>query len=150
MAELRVPHPELLGALSLATDLGTGQPLEHALGACLVTVALGERAGVSDDDLAAAYDLALLHSIGCTADAFEAARLYGDDIAVRAAYAAIDPSDPRQVLGFLPRARSPAPPPATPARAAPPCRARRCSRVLSPPARAARGRRSRRIARSRS
>ncbi|HEY7073913.1 MAG TPA: HD domain-containing phosphohydrolase [Solirubrobacteraceae bacterium] len=101
--ELRVPHPELLGALSLATDLGTGQPLEHALGACLVTVALGERAGVSDDDLAAAYDLALLHSIGCTADAFEAAQLYGDDIAVRAAYAAIDPTDPRQLLGFLAR-----------------------------------------------
>jgi HD-GYP domain-containing protein (c-di-GMP phosphodiesterase class II) len=103
VAELRVPHPELLGALSLATDLGTGQPLEHALGACLVTVALGERAGVPEDVLAAAYDLALLHSIGCTADAFEAARLYGDDLAVRAAYAAIDPADPRQIVGFLAR-----------------------------------------------
>jgi HD-GYP domain-containing protein (c-di-GMP phosphodiesterase class II) len=103
VSELRVPHAELLGALSLATDLGTGQPLEHALGACLVAVGLGELAGVGEDDLAAAYDLALLHSIGCTADAFEAAHLYGDDIAVRAAYAAIDPTDPRQVLGFLAR-----------------------------------------------
>jgi HD-GYP domain-containing protein (c-di-GMP phosphodiesterase class II) len=49
------------------------------------------------------YLLALLHSVGCTADAFEAARQYGDDITLRAAYADIDPSRPPELLGFLAR-----------------------------------------------
>ena len=49
----------------------------------------------------AAWTVALLHSIGCTSDAHEAAVLYGDDVAVRAAYALIDPSKPAELLGFL-------------------------------------------------
>jgi DNA-binding CsgD family transcriptional regulator len=74
-ADIEVSHAELLGVLSLATDLGTGQPLEHALRTCLLAMRLGELAGVGEADLAAAHELALLHSIGCTADAHEAAIL---------------------------------------------------------------------------
>ena len=33
---------EVVGALSLATDLGTGQPLEHALRTAVLAVRLGE------------------------------------------------------------------------------------------------------------
>jgi hypothetical protein len=33
---------ELVAALSLATDLGMGQPMEHELRACLLAVRLGE------------------------------------------------------------------------------------------------------------
>jgi hypothetical protein len=36
---------EVVGALSLATDLGTGQPLEHALRSAVLGVRLGERHG---------------------------------------------------------------------------------------------------------
>jgi hypothetical protein len=42
---------ELLAELSLATDLGMGQPLEHALRMCLIALQLGERSGLSIDDL---------------------------------------------------------------------------------------------------
>ena len=38
---------EVVGALSLATDLGTGQPLEHALRTAVLAVRLGELAGAS-------------------------------------------------------------------------------------------------------
>ncbi|MBL8045241.1 MAG: hypothetical protein JNL09_01800 [Anaerolineales bacterium] len=35
-------HVELLAALSLATDLGMGQPLEFALQSCVVAMRLAE------------------------------------------------------------------------------------------------------------
>lgn len=34
---------ELMAALSLATDLGTAQPMEHALCSCILSVRLGAR-----------------------------------------------------------------------------------------------------------
>ena len=46
---------EVVGALSLATDLGTGQPLEHALRSAVLAVRLGELAGASAEELAATY-----------------------------------------------------------------------------------------------
>jgi HD-GYP domain-containing protein (c-di-GMP phosphodiesterase class II) len=92
---------ELVGAMSLATDLGTGLPLEHGLRTCLLTTRLADAAQCEDGVRDAAWTVALLHSIGCTSDAHEAAVLYGDDVAVRAAYALIDPSKPAELLGFL-------------------------------------------------
>ena len=41
----RLRRAEVVAALSLATDLGTGQPLESGLRAALVAVRLGEVAG---------------------------------------------------------------------------------------------------------
>ena len=38
---------EVIGALSIATDLGTGQPLEHAMRTAVLAVRLGELAGAS-------------------------------------------------------------------------------------------------------
>jgi len=98
-----VRSAELVAALSLATDLGTGQPMEHALRTCVLATRLGELAGAGKAELQATYEVALLHSLGCTADAHEAAILYGDDIAVRAGYATVDGARPGQVLGFLGR-----------------------------------------------
>lgn len=51
---------ELLGALSLATDLGMGQPLEHALRTCLVALQLGDRLGLRPAELSDVYHVALL------------------------------------------------------------------------------------------
>ena len=100
----RVEQPiraaELVGALSLATDLGTGQPLEHALRTAVLAVRLGELAGASPPELTDTYYVALLHASGCTSNSHEAAQLFGDDIAHRAAFFLIDPADPAQVLGF--------------------------------------------------
>ena len=91
---------ELVGALSLATDLGTGQPLEHALRTAVLAVRLGELAGASAEELADTYYVALLHASGCTSNGHEATLLFGEDIEHRAAFFLIDPADPNQVLAF--------------------------------------------------
>jgi HD-GYP domain-containing protein (c-di-GMP phosphodiesterase class II) len=91
---------ELVGALSLATDLGTGQPLEHALRTAVLAVRLGELAGASAQELADTYYVALLHASGCTSNSHEATQLFGEDIMHRAAFFLIDPADPEQVLAF--------------------------------------------------
>src|SRR5438876_1268261 len=91
---------EVVGALSLATDLGTGQPLEHALRTAVLAVRLGELAGASAKELADAYYIALLHASGCTSNGHEAALLYGDDIEHRAAFFLIDTTSPAEVLAF--------------------------------------------------
>ena len=91
---------DVIGALSLATDLGTGQPLEHALRSAVLAVRLGELAGASTPELVDTYYVALLHASGCTSNSHEAAQLYGDDIAHRAAFFLIDTTNPAEVLAF--------------------------------------------------
>jgi HD-GYP domain-containing protein (c-di-GMP phosphodiesterase class II) len=91
---------EVVGALSIATDLGTGQPLEHALRTAVLAVRLGDLAGASAQELADTYYVALLHASGCTSNGHEAAQLFGDDIAHRAAFFLIDPTNPAEVLAF--------------------------------------------------
>ncbi len=90
----------MVGALSLATDLGTGQPLEHALRTAVLAVRLGELAGASAQELVDTYYASLLHASGCTSNGHEAAQLFGDDIAHRAAFFLIDVTDPAEVLAF--------------------------------------------------
>lgn len=99
-AERSIRAAEVVGALSLATDLGTGQPLEHALRTAVLAVRLGELAGASARELADTYYVALLHASGCTSNGHEAAQLFGDDIAHRAAFFLIDTTNPGEVLAF--------------------------------------------------
>ena len=99
-AEPPIRAAEVVGALSLATDLGTGQPLEHALRTAVLAVRLGELAGASSQELFDTYYVALLHASGCTSNSHEAAQLYGDDIAYRAAFFLIDTTSPAEVLAF--------------------------------------------------
>jgi HD-GYP domain-containing protein (c-di-GMP phosphodiesterase class II) len=99
-AERPIRAAEVVGALSLASDLGTGQPLEHALRSAVLAVRLGELAGASAKDLADTYYVALLHASGCTSNGHEATLLYGDDIAHRAAFYLIDTTDSAEVLAF--------------------------------------------------
>ena len=100
----RVEQPiraaEVVGALSIATDLGTGQPLEHAMRTAVLSVRLGELAGASAEELADTYYVALLHASGCTSNGHEAAQLFGDDIAHRAAFYLVDPTNPSEVIEF--------------------------------------------------
>jgi HD-GYP domain-containing protein (c-di-GMP phosphodiesterase class II) len=91
---------ELVAALSVATDLGTGQPIEHAVRSAVLAVRLGELAGASADELADTYYVALLHASGCTSNGHEAGQLFGDDIAHRAAFYLIDPTKPDEVVEF--------------------------------------------------
>ena len=70
---------ELTVALSLATDLGTGQPLEHGLRTCWLSLELGESVGLDAVERSCVYHVALLRFLGCTSDASEAAVLAGGD-----------------------------------------------------------------------
>lgn len=97
----RVRSGELFAALSLATDLGTGQPAEHGLRTCLLALELAAHAGLESDELEDAFYLGLLHSIGCTADAPVTARAFGDDRAHKAAFTLIDSGRPDEVLRYL-------------------------------------------------
>jgi hypothetical protein len=90
----------VVGALSIATDLGTGQPLEHALRTAVLAVRLGKLAGASGQELADTYYVALLHASGCTSNGHEATQLYGDDIDHRAAFYLIDTTNREEVLAF--------------------------------------------------
>src|SRR5258708_22530040 len=94
----RLRLAELMAALSLATDLGMGQPMEQALRTCLIAVSLGDRLGLSRDELSEVYYVALLRFLGCTADAHEfAAMVGGDDISMRAAIAPVLGGAPNEV-----------------------------------------------------
>src|SRR5690349_22236190 len=99
-ADQPIRAAEIVGALSIATDLGTGQPLEHALRTAVLAVRLGELAGAAPEELADTYYVALLHASGCTSNGHEATVLFGEDIEHRAAFFLIDPADPAQVLAF--------------------------------------------------
>lgn len=90
MPDSGVRLTELLVALSLATDLGLGQPAEHMLRAARISLRLGERLGLSPDELSTLYDVSILTYVGCPVYGNEAATLFGDDIEFRARSAEID------------------------------------------------------------
>lgn len=81
---------EMLAALSIAIDLGLGQPAEHMLRAAILASRLAERLGLSEQQRGATYYSTLLMWIGCTADSQEYARWFGDDISVRGASYLVD------------------------------------------------------------
>jgi HD-GYP domain-containing protein (c-di-GMP phosphodiesterase class II)/DNA-binding CsgD family transcriptional regulator len=95
---------ELLASLSLATDLGTGQPLGHALRTCLRSVALARALGLDDDAVREVHQVALLRFVGCTADASETATLTGgDNLAFVSAMAPVVMGSQREQLQRLVR-----------------------------------------------
>jgi HD-GYP domain-containing protein (c-di-GMP phosphodiesterase class II) len=81
---------ELVASLSLATDLGLGQPQEHVLRQTIIASRLATIAGCSDDERAATFYVSLLAWVGCVADSHELARWFGDDTQIRAASYEVD------------------------------------------------------------
>ncbi|HTI23679.1 MAG TPA: HD domain-containing phosphohydrolase [Kutzneria sp.] len=75
---------EVLASLSLAIDLGLGQPMEHMLRAALIATRLADRLGLDDTQRGTAFYATLVAWIGCHADSHELSRWFGDDIAYRA------------------------------------------------------------------
>jgi HD-GYP domain-containing protein (c-di-GMP phosphodiesterase class II) len=78
-----VKLPELVGAFSLATDLGLGQPMEHVLRSWRIAARLGDHVGVDPGERGALYYATTLAWVGCVADTPEVAAVFGDDIAFR-------------------------------------------------------------------
>lgn len=97
--ELRLA--ELVAVLSLVSDLGMGRPMEHALRQCLIAMRLGERVGVGEQDREAVYYSGLLAWVGCHVDAYEQAKWFGDDHAMKADSTSVDFGDVRAGMGFM-------------------------------------------------
>jgi hypothetical protein len=83
MADSGVRLADLLVSLSLATDLGFGQPSEHMLRSARIGMRLGERMGLDASELATLYDVGILTYVGCPVYGNEASMLFGDDIDFR-------------------------------------------------------------------
>jgi HD-GYP domain-containing protein (c-di-GMP phosphodiesterase class II) len=83
MATSGVRLNEVLVAISMATDLGLGQPSEHMVRAARLSMRLGDRLGLEPPELAVLYDVSLLTYVGCPVFGNEAALVFGDDIDFR-------------------------------------------------------------------
>ena len=93
---------EMIMALSLATDLGTGRPMEWGLSSAVLSVRIGEKLGLREEELHAIYYIALLAYIGCTAGTDTRVDLFGDDPRIGGSrYAFLDPTQPHQMLGWM-------------------------------------------------
>ena len=92
---------ELMAALSIATDLGMGQPMEFAMTSCIVAMRLGEAAGLNDDQLRDVYYESLLRYIGCNADTYWMASIVGDEISLRSEFATIDSAASLRIMTLM-------------------------------------------------
>src|SRR4051794_31351175 len=79
----RITRTEVVAALSLATDLAMGDPLESGLTVCRVAMAVAEDAGLGDRERDRVFYVALLRHVGCTAENGPFAEIVGDEIAFR-------------------------------------------------------------------
>src|SRR5438477_7092564 len=99
-AEPSVRVAPILGALSLATDLGVGLPPESALRMSVCAVRVGTALGLAGAPLSDVYYAALLRYLGCSGYAHEEAAVTGgDDLSLLPALALADPTKPREVVG---------------------------------------------------
>ncbi|MGH3178607.1 MAG: hypothetical protein ACRDPF_32625, partial [Streptosporangiaceae bacterium] len=82
-ARAHIRLAELLGVLSFGADLGMGLPMEHVLRQCLISLRLAERMGLDEADRVVVYYTSLLAWVGCHIDAYEQAKWFGDDMALK-------------------------------------------------------------------
>jgi HD-GYP domain-containing protein (c-di-GMP phosphodiesterase class II) len=95
---------EILGAFSLATDLGLGQPMEHVLRSWRIAARVGAHMGMTEEERQGLFYVAMLSWVGCVADAPEVAASFGDDIALRADSFQVDLAGVAALGFFLGRA----------------------------------------------
>jgi HD-GYP domain-containing protein (c-di-GMP phosphodiesterase class II) len=81
---------ELVASLSLATDLGLGQPQGHVLRQTVIASRLAVAAGLTEAQQASVYYVSLLAWVGCISDAHEMAKWFGDDLRLRDAAYRVD------------------------------------------------------------
>lgn len=99
--EPRISQAEVVAALSLATDLAMGQPLESGLRICVLGVRLAERAGLSDEERGRVHDVALLRHAGCTAENQGFSSIVGDELAFREGAMVVEATSPRVLFPYM-------------------------------------------------
>ena len=91
-----------MALLSLGTDLGLGQPMEHMIRATLLALRLAGRLGFDDQERGTLYYSGLLAWVGCHTDAYEQAKWFGDDLSVKQdAHYGSDFGRPRDAAAFM-------------------------------------------------
>jgi hypothetical protein len=101
-----VPPPDVrladvVAAVSLATDLACGSPLEEGLRRTLLVVWLGEELGLDTATLRDAYYVAHLGALGCTIEVALFERPVKHQVADGGAMALADPAGPIETAGYL-------------------------------------------------
>lgn len=81
--------------------------MEHVLRSSLIAIRLAEATGLDADEQAVVFYVSLLVFVGCSVDSHEMAALFGDDIAIRAAFHEVDRIGPGLVAGRIGRTRGP-------------------------------------------
>lgn len=81
---------DVLAALSLATDLGLGQPAEHMQRSNRIALGLGQRLGLDGEALHRLHDVSLLTYVACSVYGDDVSTTFGDDIAFRAGVPGVD------------------------------------------------------------
>jgi HD-GYP domain-containing protein (c-di-GMP phosphodiesterase class II) len=94
---------ELVAALSLMSDFGLGQPMEHVLRSCLIALRLADGIGLDERTRSETYWVTLLATV-CTGESFELAQVFGDDVAFRAGIYHAGPSQLAQMFYVFGRA----------------------------------------------
>jgi HD-GYP domain-containing protein (c-di-GMP phosphodiesterase class II) len=118
MMSNRVRAAEVIGALSLATDLGHGADFEHGLRSALCAVRLAERLGLDREMVRETFYACLLQYVGCTAEAHTGAKAFGRDF--ERLWDRVEPvqyGSARETLAGIARGIAPGSPPLTKARA---------------------------------
>ena len=92
---------DLLAGLSRLADLGFGIPAGEALRSAALALVLGRSLDLPDDDTAAAMYTVLLHHVGCTGYAHEAARMLGDELTMYSVTARTDLAAPKELFTVL-------------------------------------------------
>ena len=96
---------ELVATLSLGTDLGLGLPMEHVIRLTLISLRLADLLGLDESVRGEAYYSGLLAWVGCHTDAYEQAKWFGDDIALKREGRFFDSARPTQAATFGSRDR---------------------------------------------
>jgi HD-GYP domain-containing protein (c-di-GMP phosphodiesterase class II) len=77
---------EVVAALSMAIDMGSGRESGRSLVIALLAQRLGTELGMSEAERSDLYYTTLLAMLGCTAESSEAADIFGDEIAFGAMF----------------------------------------------------------------
>src|SRR5690349_7817103 len=89
--------------LALVSDLGIGQSMEHVLRQCLIASRLGVRIGLDERQRETVYYAGLLAWVGCHVDAYEQAKWFGNEMALKAGFREVDFAHATSGMGFMMR-----------------------------------------------
>jgi HD-GYP domain-containing protein (c-di-GMP phosphodiesterase class II) len=99
----RIRRAEIIAALSLATDLAIGQPMELAMRATVLAMRLGRSLRLPEPEMASLYWFSLLRHIGCQAEGQSFGALVGDEVTFHGKVVISDPTNAADLLPLMAR-----------------------------------------------